>query len=71
MLLKAAKSSGTVPQDVEFTAEDLNDIIASYRRISAQETRLARVFDEIGEYASASDYGRLPAGVQGPFSSTD
>ncbi|HEX2727767.1 MAG TPA: hypothetical protein VHN20_18235 [Beijerinckiaceae bacterium] len=71
MFLNPAKPGGTAPRDVEFTAKDLDDTIALHRRISRQETRLARAFDEMNEYAPGSDYGRLPAGVQGPHSPTD
>jgi hypothetical protein len=45
MFLKPTKPSATAPRNVEFTAKDLNDTIALHRRISAEETRLARVFD--------------------------
>ena len=71
MPIKAAKRLGAAPRDVEFTAQDLNDTIASYRRMSAQQTRIAHVLDGIDEYASGSDYGRLQPGAQGPNSPTD
>ncbi len=71
MPLIAAKLIGTAPRDVDFTAQDLNDTIARHRRMSAQETRIARVIDDIDEYASAANYGRLQPGAQGPSSPTD
>ena len=70
-MTKTAKRIGKAPGDVEFTAQDLNDTIARYRRMSAEETRLARVLDEINEYASGIAYGRLQPGAQGPDSPTD
>jgi hypothetical protein len=65
----AAKPIGATSFVVEFTAHDLDDTIAFYRRISAQEARLAEVFDELVEHAP--EYGRLPPGAQGPHSPTD
>ena len=71
MFLIPADPGAAAPRDVDVTAKDLNDTIALHRRISGQETRLARMFDEMNEYAPGSDYGRLPAGAQGPHSPTD
>ncbi len=56
---------------MEFTAQDLNDTIALYRGVSAHEMRIARVFEDIDEYAAAANYGRLQPGAQGPSSPTD
>jgi hypothetical protein len=71
MFLKAAKPSTSGSHDVEFTAADLNDTIALYRRMSAAENGIARAIDQSIEDKRPGDYGRLPPGAQGPHSPTD
>jgi hypothetical protein len=70
-MTKATKQIVKAPGDVKFTAQDLNDTIARYRQMSAEEMRLARVLDEINEYDSGTTYGRLQPVAQGPNSPTD
>ena len=55
---------------VTFTADDLNRTIAHYRRVNAAEPKVAAVVDEAAADGHA-EYGRLPAGAQGPHSPTD
>jgi hypothetical protein len=54
--------------DVTFTAQDLDRTIADYKRV-ARKT-LARPADETIHHLDG-EYGRLPAGSQGPHSPTD
>ena len=53
-----------------FTADDLNQLIAQYRRLNAAERNVAAIIEETAAEWSP-EYGRLPVGVQGPHSPTD
>ena len=53
-----------------FTADDLNQLIALHRRLNAAEKNVAALTEE-ADAERGLQYGRLPAGVQGPHSPTD
>lgn len=53
-----------------FTADDLNQVIAQYRRLNAAERNVAAIIEEAAA-EPGPQYGRLPVGVQGPHSPTD
>jgi hypothetical protein len=56
--------------EATFTADDLDRTIAHYRRLNAAARKLASSVDEAAAECRP-DYGRLPAGAQGPHSPTD
>ena len=63
-------SSSNTNRAVTFTAHDLDQTIELYRRIGASQKRVAQIIEETVDEGEA-DFGRLPAGSQGPHSPTD
>jgi hypothetical protein len=53
-----------------FTADDLNQLIAQYRRLNTAEKSVVAVIEEAAA-ESSPQYRRLPLGAQGPHSPTD
>jgi hypothetical protein len=66
----SSKPADRAAAEATFTADDLDRTIAHYRRVNAAARKVAAVLEEAAA-ERGPEYGRLPAGSQGPHSPTD